>query len=335
MSQSESQSDFVLTGVVRHVGDVRVRQQRSGSGSDSSQASISVHPPTQIGCDSAVGSTATFSSPPYNATPSICSSDAGVFSSPPSWASTPPTSPEAMAASISFMPEEITSKIQQHHMQTARLSIATSSKSVSSSQTSATQKVVKEAMPVILQKVTFTSTSELKQVQRSDAVSEKQDTIGSKSGNQQKILAPGDLPKSASTTAVIGSLKKPAEPESLTDKKYTTSITSIGGAVMRSKTADIERMLRIKGESNKEKVQPTQTQVQDDKKKISKRRYTDARHQTKHIPDTEALQKATLASVASSDSGAVARQRKSPQKGSVWKRRELIASDPKDHESAI
>ena len=182
---------------------------------------------------------------------------------------------------MSFLPEEVAAKVQQ----TARISIATSSKTV------------KDAMPVILQKVTFTSTSELKQVQRSD--------------DQEVVSVKGSLPKSASTTTV-------RKQESATDRKYSTSITSIGGAVMRSKTADIERML------SKETVQP---QVQDDKKKISKRRYTDSRHQTKHIPDTETLQKAS----AAGESGAVVH----PQKGSVWKRRELIASDPKNHESTV
>jgi hypothetical protein len=162
-----------------------------------------------------------------------------------------------------------------------------------------------------------------------------------------KVHTPkGELPKSASTSAVVGSHKKSVEFESEpvgSDKKLTTSISSIGGAVMRSKTADIERMLRIKGtEASKAKSVTTQQlqqkPVQEDKKKYSKRRYTDSRHQTRHIPDSEALLEASSGGEGgtgiSGDDAVVTTQRKS-QQGPVWKRRELIASDPKDHESAV
>lgn len=326
------------------------RRQRSASGSDSSQASTSVHPPgnlsalfhQQQGCDSALGSTATFSSPPHNTTPSICSSDAGHFSSPPSWASTPPTSPDAMGTTVNFIPEELTARIQQHHSQTARIPIAASSKAQAG-----LQKMSKEVTPVILQKVTITSTSELHQVQRSDAANDRQaDNRGSKLVIHKVHTATGELPKSASTSAVVSSHKKSVEFESEpvgSDRKLTTSISSIGGAVMRSKTADIERMLRIKGiEASKGKSvttqQPQRTPVPDDKKKYSKRRYTDSRHQTRHIPDSEALQETSSGGEGgtgiSGEDAVMTRQRKN-QQGPVWKRRELIASDPKDHESAL
>ncbi|XP_069704355.1 uncharacterized protein [Periplaneta americana] len=326
----------------------RRRRQRSASGSDSSQASTSVQPPGsmyhQQACDSALGSTATFSSPPRNTTPSICSSDAGHFSSPPSWASTPPTSPDALGTTVNFIPEELTTRIQQHHSQTARISIATT-KAVTTQVTSTTQaslqKITKEVAPVILQKVTFTSTSELQQVQRSDTASDRQlETRGSKTTVTHKVPPTVELPKSASTPAVHSSLKKSVESEPVgSDKKLTTSISSIGGAVMRSKTADIERMLRIKGtETSKVKnipvLQPQQTPGQDDKKKYSKRRYTDSRHQTRHIPDSEALREASSGEGGGASEGAASRQRKT-QQGPVWKRRELIASDPKDHESVL
>ena len=334
------------------------RRQRSASGSDSSQASTSVHPPgilstlfqQQQGCDSALGSTATFSSPPHNTTPSICSSDAGQFSSPPSWASSPPTSPDAVGTTVNFIPEELTARIQ-HHPQSAKVSIGTSPKALSQQTTSTAhavlQKISKEVAPVILQKVTFTSTGELQQVQRSDTGNDRQpDSRGSKLVIHKLHTTAGELPKSASTSAVVSSHKKSVEFETEptgSDKKLTTSISSIGGAVMRSKTADIERMLRIKGiEASKMKTvkteQPQQIPAVEDKKKYSKRRYTDSRHQTRYIPDSEALQEGSSGGEGgagvSHESAATTQQRKS-QQGPVWKRRELIASDPKDHESVL
>jgi hypothetical protein len=207
------------------------------------------------------------------------------------------------------------------------------------------QKVSKEVTPVILQKVTFTSTGEVQQVQRNDTATDRQHGIqGSKLAIHKVNTTTGELPKSASTSAVVSSsLKKSLEFELEpvgSDRKLTTSISSIGGAVMRSKTADIERMLRIKGtEASKFKTvtqEPQQAPVQDDKKKYSKRRYTDSRHQTRHIPDSEALHEATSGGVEGTDGGedaAMTQQRRN--QGPVWKRRELIASDPKDHESAL
>ncbi|XP_021919364.1 uncharacterized protein LOC110829683 isoform X2 [Zootermopsis nevadensis] len=332
----------------------RSRRHRSASGSDSSQASTSVHPPgsaltsyhQQQGCDSALGSSATFSSPPHNTTPSICSSDAGHFSSPPSWASSPPASPDSIGTTVNFIPEELTIGTQQHHSQTARFSIATSSKGISPQMPSLNQvipqKTYKEVTPAILQTVTFTSTSELQQVQRSDTGNERQSDIqGSKLAIHKVHIKKGELPKSASTSAVVSSFKKSVDFESgpeQSDRKLTTSISSIGGAVMRSKTADIERMLRIKGtEAYKVKTTTQQTPVQDDKKKYSKRRYVDSKHQTRHIPDSEALleDSSTGGAGVSDEDAAVIRQRKSLQQGPVWKRRELIASDPKGRESAL
>lgn len=349
---------MLLVGLVRRTGSGdgtnnanRRRRQRSASGSDSSQASTGVHPPgslstlfQQQGCDSALGSTATFSSPPHN-TPSICSSDAGQFSSPPSWASTPPTSPDAMGTTVNFIPEDLTSRIQ-HQSQTARISITTSPKVTSQHGTptaqAVLQKITKEVTPVILQKVTFTSTSELQQVQRSDTTNDRQPDIrGSKLAIHKVQTTAGELPKSASSSAVISSHKKSVDFEiepTGSERKLTTSISSIGGAVMKSKTADIERMLRIKGiEASKLKTvvteQPQQMSAVEDKKKYSKRRYTDSRHQTRYIPDSEALQEATSGgeggTIVSHEDAAITQQRKS-QQGPIWKRRELIASDPKD-----
>jgi chemotaxis signal transduction protein len=60
----------------------------------------------------------------------------------------------------------------------------------------------------------------------------------------------------------------------------------------------------------------------EDKKKYVRRRYTDSRHPTTNFPDVEALEAAS-----STDS--------SSKPSQVWKRRELIASDPKDHETFV
>lgn len=95
------------------------------SGSDSSQMSTFIHQLTQQhqsssaqhGYDSAVGSSAGISSPPRNTTPSVSSySSGGMFSSPPSWASSPPTSPDSAIVAVNYIPEEPT---------TARITIPT------------------------------------------------------------------------------------------------------------------------------------------------------------------------------------------------------------------
>lgn len=101
-------------GLVRTPTAPPRRRQRSMSGSDSSIASqlqaITGTISLTQGYDSAVGSSATYSSPPHNTTPSSVSSvtDHGVFSSPPSWASTPPTSPDSVNTSVNYIPDDIT-----------------------------------------------------------------------------------------------------------------------------------------------------------------------------------------------------------------------------------
>ncbi|XP_043261906.1 uncharacterized protein LOC122402841 [Colletes gigas] len=193
------------------------------------------------GSDSAVGSSATLSG---DQAPS----------SPPSWASSPPASPDSAVTAVSYIPDQ----------------------------------------QAVLQRVSFTTSSEVRQVARSN----NQDT-------------------SRSTAA-----------------PYTPSITSIGGAVLRSKTADIERMLHI---ARPDMLVTQQSKSSTDSKKYTKRRYTDSRHQTRHIPDSDTLAGKTAASVASAPSVAMSAtsvviggqgQRAQP----VWKRRELISSAPKDRE---
>ena len=75
------------------------------------------------------------------------------------------------------------------------------------------------------------------------------------------------------------------------------------------------------------KVERTPT-VPEDKKKYVRRRYTDSRHPTVNFPDVEALENASLnASLPSAADSNRASQK--------WKRRELIASDPKEHETFV
>ncbi|XP_023246801.1 uncharacterized protein LOC106636505 [Copidosoma floridanum] len=235
----------------------RRQRQRSVSGSEGGGGG------GRHGSDSAVGSSATLSG---DQAPS----------SPASWASSPPASPDSAVTAVSYIPDQPQ-----------------------------------------LQRVSFTTSSEItRQIARSTS---QQDAT------------------------------KPATPA------HTPSITSIGGAVMRSKTADIERMIQISraeqqpGVGGKQSVQGS-TGLQQDSKKYTKRRYTDSRHQTRHIPDAESLAgnvpsatslASRLTSVlhhgnnnssssASSGTGgggvSVARTTQQP----VWKRRELISSAPKE-----
>ncbi|XP_043802953.1 uncharacterized protein LOC122720365 [Apis laboriosa] len=203
------------------------------------------------GSDSAVGSSATLSGDQ-------------VPSSPPSWASSPPASPDSAVTAVSYIPDQ----------------------------------------QAVLQRVSFTTSSEVRQVTRS---SSSQDA-------SRSAAAP-----------------------------YTPSITSIGGAVLRSKTADIERMLQISrpdtGISLSQQAKTTST-TSSESKKYTKRRYTDSRHQTRHIPDSDTLAGKNTVSVSSSSSVAISSTSSAAggqnQRGGaaqpVWKRRELISSAPKDRE---
>lgn len=229
------------------------RRQRSASGSDSSAASLIQQPITGsislVGYDSAVGSSITFSSPVQNTPSSLASSiaDAGNYSSPPSWASTPPTSPDSAHTSVNYIPDD-PSKVR------------TSSK----------------AAPM-LQKVSFTSSSDVKQMKPTET---KRDTTWTSPASEQK---------------------------------FTPSITNIGNAVLRSKTADFERI--AKTDVKKSSISSS---APSDKKKYTKRRYTDSRHQTRHIPDAESLETASSTSAKAESTGVTP----------VYKRRELISSVP-------
>lgn len=282
-------------GLVRTPTAPPRRRQRSMSGSDSSVAS-NVQPITgsislvQQGYDSALGSSATYNSPPHNTTPSSIGSsiaDPGVYSSPPSWASTPPTSPESTNTSVNYIPDD------SH--------IHSQSKQTSTSKAMPIQKSSSKEIP-ILQKVSFTSVPEVQQlrVKQADKATP---------GTQKHLTAP-EIQKSPSSPTFTGN-----ENVRVPEQKFTPSITSIGNAVLRSKTADFERIAKT---DSKTKLVPTTQAI--DKKKYAKRRYTDSRHQTRHIPDSESLESA---------SGQSKRDDKTiPIQAPVYKRRELISSVP-------
>ncbi|KAB0800109.1 hypothetical protein PPYR_07989 [Photinus pyralis] len=146
--------------------------------------------------------------------------------------------------------------------------------------TSTNKKAVKD--PTTAQKVTFMSTPELRQARP---------TIPIKS----------EIPK-----PIMPQVKN-AEPT------FNPTISSIGNAVLRSRTADFERISK-----NDAKPKST-TSTNSDKKKYTKRRYTDSKHLTRHIPDSESLE--VTSNGQSKESG-------STQAGVVYKRRELISSVP-------
>lgn len=285
-------------GVMRSPMAPPRRRQRSISGSDSSAASTAQAITGSIsfvqGYDSAVGSSATFSSPVQNTPSSICSSiaDAGVYSSPPSWASTPPTSPDSVHTSVNYIPDDI--QLPARNRQ------------------SALQKSGSRDSPV-LQKVSFTSASEVQQI-RQVKVPEVKSVP--KEVTVQKITLP-EVQKSISSSAIE------VKEREVSSQKFTPSITNIGNAVLRSKTADFERIAKLdSNKATKTATTPAVTTITNsDKKKYTKRRYTDSRHQTRHIPDAESLESASNVQ-SKKETGTT------PVAGPVYKRRELISSVP-------
>jgi hypothetical protein len=86
-------------------------------------------------------------------------------------------------------------------------------------------------------------------------------------------------------------------------------------------------------------LQTSKNSTSAESKKYTKRRYTDTRHQTRHIPDADTLAGKTslgatpstaMSSVSSASSTTTQSQRVPAQP--VWKRRELISSAPKDRD---
>lgn len=248
-------------------------------------------------------------------------SDREYFSSPPSWASSPPLSPDSQV-SVDYLPED-------NSLSTiGRISIA----SKGTSESSQKQAESEEEIPTV--KVTLKKKSEkaskVKETQRKSA-SESEKTksvtkefyqkVHSFVGGSSGLSQPETLTKSLSSSQLTKKQESESTEGNEWSRRVTTSISNIGGAVMRSKTADIERMLKIKPESKttKSKTEAKISKAAEwDPKKISKRRYTDSRHPTKTIPDVR--EKTTGATVQTKTQ-------------SVWKRREIIASPPKDEES--
>lgn len=235
--------------------------------------------------DSAMGSSVTtHSSPGHNTTNSVSSStvDQGAYSSPPSWASTPPTSPDSHHTSVNYIPDDVSK----------------SSKSIMSS---------KENLNTP-QKVSFCQGKEVQQTK-----DPSRSFLRELSFTKTKTVSSGDAVKNASTTT-----KSKKAPER--EPKFTPSISNIGNAVLRSKTADFERIIKTDAGKPKSTVS-TNTEKEKTLKKYTKRRYTDSRHQTRHIPDAETLESANSQALIEDKIGG-------SQAGPVYKRRELISSVP-------
>lgn len=278
----------ITVGLVRGPTAPLRRRQRSISGSDSSAASTIQQPITgsislvQQGYDSAVGSSVTFSSTVQNTPTSVSSSiaDAGMYSSPPSWASTPPTSPDSVHTSVNYIPDDNISSLKPK-----------------------TPKSPTSKDAPTLQKVSFTSASEIRQVKQPEIKTVPKET-------QRVTTVAPEIQKGTMTWMNSGT-----HAETTREQKFTPSITNIGNAVLRSKTADFERIAKT---DNKVKtVSSTPSSNSSEKKKYTKRRYTDSRHQTRHIPDAESL-----------ESASAAQMKKEPISQAVYKRRELISSVP-------
>lgn len=274
------------------------RRQRSISGSDSSQASATVYPVS--------GSLVQLVQQGYDS-----AMGSSTFSSPPH-----NTAPSSVSSSIAGDPPGVASwgstpptSPDGYHPSVNYIPDTTDVQNTPVTM----QKLqidLNSAAPV-LQKVSITSTSELQQVSRQN----KQDIVRSR-----PVLAVEHR------------------------NPISASISSIGGKVLRSKTEDFERLLNISKTESKTKSTTTSNTITE-KKKYTKRRYTDSRHETRHIPDSDALEK-TMPSVRSrvsvsgpSTTTGVARGSQSTQTttaaGQVYKRRELIASVPKDRHSIL
>lgn len=313
---SEGRKQQMTIGLIKGPTAPPRRRQRSISGSDSSQASTA-YPITGSlslvqGYDSAMGSS-TFSSPPHNTTPSSVGSsitgDVLPHSSPPSWGSSPPTSPDGLHTSVNYVPDDLTLTRQQIAL--GRVPVTTQKLKIDVNSKSSTSPV--------LQKVSITSTSELQQIRPKHEVKEVKKEV--------------DVVKGTSTSVV----RSDGRVLPVREQKYTPSISSIGGKVLRSKTEDFERMLNISKTSETKTKTTTTTTTVTEKKKYTKRRYTDSRHETRHIPDSESLEKSSAESQKPKEKTVAASpaSRTTQQVGPVYKRRELIASVPKERHSIL
>uniref|UniRef100_A0A1B6FH12 Rho-GAP domain-containing protein n=1 Tax=Cuerna arida TaxID=1464854 RepID=A0A1B6FH12_9HEMI len=204
-----------------------------------------------------------------------------------SWGSSPPTSPDPT------LPDESATAI-------ARITIPT-------------KKTPDPQQRVMVQRVTIKSAGEVRQ---SYAELRKVETMTAERRNSRE--QPDPLTKSATVAAVT--MRAPER------TSITPSISSIGGAVLRSKTADIERMLKIQTASKQTKKTTgvTVVSVSSEEEKKMKRKYTDSRHLTRNLPQPS--------EVAGTVAGTMVEMTTSQQRraGVVYKRRELISSEPKE-----
>lgn len=102
--------------------------------------------------------------------------------------------------------------------------------------------------------------------------------------------------------------------------KLCSSITNIGGAVLRSKTADIEHMLRKQAAAKPRKIsQPSETAAALDKPKRKTSAEASSRHPLRMEPDPN---------VGERLAGGSSYRSPSPTRN-VWRRRDVISSMPK------
>ncbi|XP_025835981.1 uncharacterized protein LOC108739746 isoform X2 [Agrilus planipennis] len=208
----------------------------------------------------------------------------GFHSSPPSWASSPPTSPDYSSIAVNYIPEEVQSKITLKSTPTPKSTPKAQKISIATIPEPRYVKIIKEPIP--LQPTT------------------------------------ADIQKSFSAASITRNLSGISGPQER-EQKFTTSISSIGNAVLKSRTADFERIAKVEAKTSKPvSTTTTTTTANSDKKKYTKRRYTDSRHPTKHIPDAETLESATTKSVSKASDSV----KSSTQATPVYKRRELISS---------
>lgn len=133
----------------------------------------------------------------------------------------------------------------------------------------------------------------------------------------QRLASGDNLTKSASVAAVgERTVSVVREGERTIERATTPSISSIGGAVLRSKTADIERMLKI--QNTKQTKKSTGVNVSSEEEKKIKRKYADSRHLTRTLPQTTEA------------AGEAESSRSEQQRPAVYKRREIISSEHKE-----
>lgn len=177
-----------------------------------------------------------------------------------------------------------------------------------------------------IQRVTIKTAGEVQQVkqtytrQESASAVVSQERRRSRDAGYQKVP---ELAKSVSATTVSVTPEAQNTERTTSDRSVTPSISSIGGAVLRSKTADIERMLKLQTSSQQIKKTTGVTVSSEEEKKI-KRKYTDSRHQTR------SLIQSNVEGAVDSEPSVSSRTTEQRRSGVVYKRRELISSEPKE-----